>query len=250
MAPAWLGCHARAARLSCTFPFALSIHITIISILPVGRWLDHRHFHCCWLSDSGFVVGPCPGSCCFYCHLQQKGHSGNLQPEPAGEGRPLSGDVEPGTAACNGEAGLVASCLQGREPHCEHYSWLECFPDTQAQHPTTGITATPWGDPWATSKAFVNSTHTIVLSYSISQSQNNVLVPVISASPLAKSCPRDQRLPGKSSACHLYSLRLATWGYLSRLPTTWPLHFFFIHTETTEKNRIHFSIFPSSGKRF
>lgn len=108
---ALVGLHSWVVPLSWIFIcLCCRMSIPMISIFPVGRWLDLGHFHRYWLSDPRLVTDPLAGHCCFCCHLQQKGNSGNLQPQPSGEGGLPSGNVELDAAPCDGETDLRAFC--------------------------------------------------------------------------------------------------------------------------------------------
>ena len=95
-----------------TYLFSITHHY---SLLPVGRWLDLGHLHHRWLSDVSLVADPLSGCGCFCDCLQQKGDSGNLQPQLSGKGRLSSGNVEHDATLCCGETDLGAFCLPERE---------------------------------------------------------------------------------------------------------------------------------------
>lgn len=111
-------------------------HATAVSIPAAGRGPGRGRRHRRRLSDGGLAVRPVSGCCCLCRRVQQKGHSGRLQPEPAGEGRVPRGDVEPGAAACRGEAGVRASRPSEGEPRAPTATGL-------TREPQGGLRAPP-----------------------------------------------------------------------------------------------------------
>lgn len=150
-----------------TYLFSI-IHITIISILPVGRWPGLGHFHGHWLSDVSLVVDPLSGSGGFCYRLEQKGNAGKLQPQPSGKGRLSSGNVEHDATPCSGEADLGAP-VSSRERSAHLWTWWLCLSLSDIPEHILynwGLTETVGKIPSATLKTFmVAQPDMIVLSY-------------------------------------------------------------------------------------